>query len=353
MVLGRDAEASAMTPGAADEAVPGAAWHALSIDAALAMARSTRAGLSEQEARARLQQYGPNRLAPATPASALGILRDQLTGVVVVLLLAAALVSLALGDRLEAAAIGIVLVINTVIGFTTEWRARRAMEALLELDVPRATVIRDGQLRVIDAHTLVPGDVIETSAGHRVPADARLLSTTDLRLTEAALTGESLPISKHADTVLADDAPLADRVNMVYKGTTVAVGTGRAVVVATGAGHRGGPHRHARRIDAGGAHAARAPARRARPSSGLAHACGRRRGRRVGRDAGCAAWVSSSRPASRWRSRPFPKRFQPSRRSRWRSACAAWPGGTRSSAGCRPSRRWARPPWSARTRRGR
>jgi P-type Ca2+ transporter type 2C len=224
-----------MTPGVADEAVAGAAWHALSIDAALAMARSTPTGLSEHDARARLLQYGPNRLAPAPPASALGILRDQLTGVVVVLLLAAAVVSLALGDRLEAGAIGIVLVINTVIGFTTEWRARRAMEALLELDVPRAPVLRDGQLRVIDAHTLVPGDVIETSAGHRVPADARLLSTTDLRLTEAALTGESLPISKHADAILPVDAPLADRVNMLYKGTTVAVGTGRAVVVATGA----------------------------------------------------------------------------------------------------------------------
>ena len=102
--------------------------------------------------------------------------------------------SLALGDRLEAAAIGVVLVINTVIGFTTELRARRAMEALLELEVPRATVVRDGQLRVIDAHTLVPGDVIEIGAGQAVPADARLVSTTDLRLTEAALTGESLPI---------------------------------------------------------------------------------------------------------------------------------------------------------------
>ena len=189
-----------MTSSASDQTVPAASWHALSVDAALAMVRSTRDGLSEPEARARLQQYGPNRLSPTTPASALGILRDQLTGVVVVLLLAAALVSLALGDRLEAAAIGIVLVINTAIGFTTEWRARRAMEALLELDVPRATVVRDGQLRLIDAHTLVPGDVIEAGAGHRVPADARLVSTTDLRLTEAALTGESLPVSKHADT---------------------------------------------------------------------------------------------------------------------------------------------------------
>ena len=310
VVLGRNAEAPAMTAGPAvarcgDRSRGRLAWHALSIDAALAMARSTRAGLSEPEARARLQQYGPNRLAPATPASALGILRDQLTGVVVVLLLAAALVSLALGDRLEAAAIGIVLVINTVIGFTTEWRARRAMEALLELDVPRATVIRDGQLRVIDAHTLVPGDVIETSAGHRVPADARLLSTTDLRLTEAALTGESLPISKHADPVLADDAQLADRVNMLYKGTTVAVGTGRAVVVATGAGHGSGPHRHARRIDAGGAHTPRAQARLARPSSRLAHACGRRRCCRVGRRTGCTAWSrhrDRHRPGCRGRS---------------------------------------------------
>jgi P-type Ca2+ transporter type 2C len=223
-----------MTPPASDRTLPAAAWHALSVDVALTMVRSTRDGLSAPEARARLQQYGLNRLAPAPPASALGILRDQLTGVVVVLLLAATLVSLALGDRLEAAAIGVVLVINTVIGFTTEWRARRAMEALLELDVPRATVIRDGQLRVIDAHTLVPGDVIEIGAGHRVPADVRVVSATDLRLTEAALTGESLPISKHADTILASDAPLADRVNMLYKGTTVAVGTGRAVVVATG-----------------------------------------------------------------------------------------------------------------------
>jgi P-type Ca2+ transporter type 2C len=210
-------------------------WHALSIEAALAAAQTDSSGLSGVEAEARLARYGPNRLSPPQPVSALAILRDQLTGVVVLLLMAAAGISLILGDRLEAAAIAAVLVINTLIGFVTEWRARRAMQGLLELDVPRASVVRQGHLRLIDAQTLVPGDIIEVSAGHRVPADARLIATTDLRVTEAALTGESLPISKRADVVLEDSAPLAERINLVYKGTTGAAGTGRAVVIATGA----------------------------------------------------------------------------------------------------------------------
>jgi P-type Ca2+ transporter type 2C len=213
----------------------GPRWHALSVDGALAAAGTDRSGLSDAEAAARLARYGPNRLSPPPPVSALAILRDQLTGVVVILLMAATVISLILGDRLEAAAIAAVLVINTCIGFFTEWRARRAMEALLELDTPRASVVRQGLLRLIDAQTLVPGDIIEMSAGHRVPADARLVSTVDLRVSEAALTGESLPISKRADVVLEDHTPLAERTNLVYKATTAAAGTGRAVVIATGA----------------------------------------------------------------------------------------------------------------------
>ncbi len=222
-----------MTEAAGQPAGP--RWHALSIDAALAAAGTDRLGLSDAEAATRLARYGPNRLSPPPPVSALAILRDQLTGVVVILLMVAAVISLILGDRLEAGAIAAVLVINTLIGFLTEWRARRAMEALLELDTPRASVVRQGQLRLIDAQTLVPGDIIEVSAGHRVPADARLVSTVDLRIAEAALTGESLPISKRADVVLEDNPPLAERNNLVYKATTVAAGTGRAVVIATGA----------------------------------------------------------------------------------------------------------------------
>jgi Ca2+-transporting ATPase len=166
--------------------VEAALWHALAIEPALAALQTERAGLSDQEAAARLLRFGPNRLTPPEPVSVLVILRDQLTSVVVFLLVAAIIISLFLGDRLEAAAIAAVLVINTLIGFLTEWRARRAMEALLELDTPRASVVRHGDLRVIDAQTLVPGDIIELSAGHQVPADARVIHESDLRTTEAA-----------------------------------------------------------------------------------------------------------------------------------------------------------------------
>jgi Ca2+-transporting ATPase len=210
-------------------------WHALAIEPALAALHTTRTGLSEEEAAARLLRFGPNRLTPPAPVSALVILRDQLTSVVVFLLVAAAIISLLLGDRLEAAAIAAVLVINTLIGFVTEWQARRAMEALRDLDTPRASAVRNGHLRVIDAQALVPGDVIELSAGHQVPADARVIQESDLRTTEAALTGESLPVSKVADVALDAATPLADRQNMVFKGTTVAAGTARAVVISTGA----------------------------------------------------------------------------------------------------------------------
>ena len=156
-------------------------WHATAVEDALAALQTDRRGLSDEEATARLSRFGPNRLSPPRPVSALKILRDQLTSVVVLLLIAAAAISFVLGDRLEAAAISVVLVINTLIGFLTEWRARRAMDALRELDVPRASVVRRGHPRVIDAQVLVPGDIIEVSAGHQVPADARVIEASDLR----------------------------------------------------------------------------------------------------------------------------------------------------------------------------
>lgn len=213
----------------------GVQWHSSVVNAVLATLRTDHGGLSEGEAAARLTQWGPNRLTPPAPTSLFAILRAQLTGVVVWLLIVAAALALAMGDRLEAAAIAAVLVINTAIGFLTEWRARRAMEALSQLDVSRASVVRDGRLRLIAADELVPGDVIEIAAGHGVPADARLIATTDLRVTEAALTGESMPVSKSAHVVLDRDTPLAERANLVFKGTTAATGIGRAVVIGTGA----------------------------------------------------------------------------------------------------------------------
>ncbi len=158
---------------------------------------------------------------------------DQFRSVVVLLLIAAVGVALAIGDLLEAAAIGVVLAINTLLAFVTELRARRAMEALLRLETPRAVVLRNGRRLEIDARELVPGDVVQVEPGQLVPADARVLRATDLRTNEAPLTGESLPASKSVEPVPAD-TPLPERSNMLYKGTTAVAGTGQALVVRTG-----------------------------------------------------------------------------------------------------------------------
>ncbi len=212
------------------------AWHAHDVDEVLRRLDSSDAGLSESAAARRLAEAGPNLLIRATPISAARILVDQLTSVVVYLLGAAALVALALGDRVESVAIAAVLAINTAIGFVTELRARRAMDALLRFEVPRTTVVREGRARIISSSDLVAGDVVDLMAGQAVPADARLITTTELRTVEAALTGESLPTAKVATISLAADTALADRTNMLYMGTTVAAGTARAVVTATGPG---------------------------------------------------------------------------------------------------------------------
>ena len=207
--------------------------HALSADDTLRRLDSSPDGLGQGEARLRLQRFGPNLLHVARPRPAWKILLDQLRSVVVLLLVAAVAVSLLFHDPLDAAAIGVVLLLNTLLGFFTELRARRAMHALLRLEVPRAVVLRDGITREIDARELVPGDVIRIEAGRSVPADARVLDATDLLADEAALTGESLPVGKTPEPV-SEDAPLPERSNLLYKGTSVVAGASRAVVVATG-----------------------------------------------------------------------------------------------------------------------
>jgi Ca2+-transporting ATPase len=207
--------------------------HALDVEGALSELRSRREGLDDSEAADRLRQVGPNALRTAKPLSAWRILRDQLRSTVVLLLVVATVIAGVAGDLVEAIAIAAVLVLNTALGFFTEIRARRAMEALLKLETPRATVIRGGDVREIDAQQVVPGDVIRLEAGQAVPADARLLEATDLLCNEAALTGESMPVLKRPEPVAAE-APIAERTDMVYKGTTVAEGGGDAVVSHTG-----------------------------------------------------------------------------------------------------------------------
>lgn len=228
----RAAQADGVPPTGADDH----AWHARAAAEVLAVLHVGSEGLSEDEARNRLERYGPNRLPRARPVAAWRILVDQFRSVVVLLLLAAAIVAGALGDTLEAGAIAIVLVINTAIGFVVELRARRAMDALLGHESPTARVRRDGETRSLPSTRLVPGDVIELEEGDAVPADARLIEASALRVNESSLTGESLPVTKDDAPEVPADTALAERVTLVHSGTTVVAGRGVAIVCETGAG---------------------------------------------------------------------------------------------------------------------
>jgi Ca2+-transporting ATPase len=214
--------------------VPDVPWHAIPPGEALYRLGSASGGLADSEAAERLARHGPNAFQATRAVPAWVVLIGQLRSVIVLLLAVGAAIALLSGDALDAAAIGVVLVLNVAIGFVTELRAHRAMEALLTLEVTRAHVVRQGRTRAIDARALVPGDVIELEAGQTVPADARLLNAAELRTVEASLTGEPVPVDKAAVIGLAADVPLPDRITMVYKATTAVAGRGRAVVVATG-----------------------------------------------------------------------------------------------------------------------
>ena len=210
-------------------------WHALDIAAVAETLRTDpERGLAPEEATRRLATTGPNRMPEAHEISLSRLALRQFRSLVVLLLLAAAGVATALGEHLEATAILAALVVNAAIGFGTEWRARRSLAKLRALATPEALVYRQGLARV-PASDVVPGDVIVLEAGSHIPADGRLIRSAALEVSEAALTGESMPVAKKPDDPVPVDAPLADRLTMVYLGTTVVAGSGRALVTATGA----------------------------------------------------------------------------------------------------------------------
>jgi len=210
-------------------------WHRLtSADAANRLATNPEQGLSQTEAVARQQKYGPNLLIERGGKGLWHILWEQLTSVMVVVLIAAVVVSLALSDYKDAIVIGAIVLINTLLGFTQEYRAEKAMSALKRMTVPSIKVRRDGRVRELSARELVPGDIVLLEAGNVVPADARLLEAVNLRIQEAALTGESEPVDKDALFVAEGDLPLGDRHNMAHMGTVVTYGRGQMVVTATG-----------------------------------------------------------------------------------------------------------------------
>ncbi len=209
-------------------------WHTLEAQQAVAaLASDASAGLSAPEAAARLARFGPNALPGAEQRSALAVLWHQFQSPLIYLLLVAAAISLALGHRSDAAVIGVVVAVNALVGALQEGRAERSLAALRRIATRSARVVRSGALRVAAARELVPGDLLALEAGDAVPADCRLLEGAALQVSEAALTGESLPVAK-ATAPLAPDTPLSDRRNMAFAGTHVAAGRARALVVATG-----------------------------------------------------------------------------------------------------------------------
>ena len=196
--------------------------------------RSTPGGLSRDEAAARLRLEGPNELARVPPPPRWKLLLGQFNSAVVWLLIAAALISGAMGEWADAIAILAIVLLNGVLGFLQEDKSRRALDALRQLSVPLAHVVRGGVTEAVEARQLVPGDWIRLEAGDSIPADARLVESVQLGVQEAALTGESAMVHKTATATCDANTPLADRQNMVYLGTTVATGKASTVVVATG-----------------------------------------------------------------------------------------------------------------------
>ena len=212
---------------------PAHAWHALPAEAAFERVASGPEGLSQAEAARRLAGYGPNRLPAARPRSSLQRFLAQFNNLLIYVLLASAAITGALGEVVDTVLILLVVLANAVIGFVQEGRAERALESIRAMISPHASVLRDGRRMTVDAAELVPGDLVLLEAGDRVPADLRLISARSLRLEEAALTGESVPVDKDPDPVIAS-AALGDRSSMAYSGTFVAAGQGSGVVVATG-----------------------------------------------------------------------------------------------------------------------
>lgn len=209
------------------------AWHNRSAEEVLAHLGSSATGLSAQEAAQRLAADGPNELKEGNRISPVQMFVSQFKSLIIWILISAGVVSAVLGEVVDAIVILAIVVLNAVIGFYQEFKAEKSIAALKKLTTPQAKVRRDGQVASIPAADIVVGDIVELEAGDLVAADSRLLETASLRCIESALTGESEAVTKQAATLEQSDVPLGDRENMVFMATSIAAGTGQAVVVAT------------------------------------------------------------------------------------------------------------------------
>ena len=216
------------------QAPPALPW-SQPLEALLADLGSGSEGLHSAEAAGRLRRLGPNRLAATRRAGAAALLLRQFASPIILILLGAALLSFALDSLTDGLIIVVIVAVSGLLGFWQDFRASRAVEALMAVVEQRCTVLRDGQPQQLPVSAIVPGDVLVLAAGAGIPADCRLLEERHLAVDEAALTGESLPVDKSVAPVAAD-APLAQRTNLLHMGSHVVSGSGRAVVIHTGAG---------------------------------------------------------------------------------------------------------------------
>ena len=209
-------------------------FYANELGTVMATIQTTKNGLSSDEARQRLTQYGLNEIREGKPVSALKIFLSQFSSIIIWILITAMAISAMLGEYTDAIVIGVILVANAIIGFVQEYQAERSIAALRKLASHKAIVLRDGVEKEIDARHLVPGDIILLASGDKIPADARLIDAIDLKMQEATLTGESTPVTKSAGVICAENMPIAECKNAVFAGTIIINGKARAVVVATG-----------------------------------------------------------------------------------------------------------------------
>jgi Ca2+-transporting ATPase len=209
------------------------AWHALNVDDVVVKLGTSPTGLNQNEAKRRVEHLGYNELEREKKPSSLAIFLRQFKNILVIILLAATLISLALGETVNAAVIFGIVIAVALLGFLQEYRAERALEALKRMAALTATVMRGGMESEIPARELVPGDIVVLSVGDKIPADLRLIEAVNLRVDEATLTGESAPCEKGVDPV-HQDTPAAERLCIAYAGTVVSYGRGKGVVFSTG-----------------------------------------------------------------------------------------------------------------------
>ncbi|HEY8541977.1 MAG TPA: HAD-IC family P-type ATPase, partial [Pseudothermotoga sp.] len=191
-------------------------------------------GLTNQEAKKRLEQYGPNEIAQKKRRTIWQMFFSQFTDFLIIILLVAAVVSIVVGEGIDAVLIIIIVLLNATLSTIQESKAEKSLQLLKKMAAPMAKVIRDGVVQTISSREIVPGDVVLLETGNYVPADGRLIEAVNLSVSEAALTGESQPVDKTTDAIDKDKLPIGDRLNMVYSGTIVTKGRGKAVVTSTG-----------------------------------------------------------------------------------------------------------------------